>query len=79
MGCPVSMFGIDFQPGARVRALAERLHGNTAFDGTNADTQVTTNAIFVFNNKLALSVDGMGDGLVGGVFTGNVALAALDT
>ena len=78
MGCPVAMFGIHLQSGARVRSFAERLHGDTSFNGTDADTQVTANAFFVFDNELALAVDGMGDCLMGGIFTGNVAPAAFD-
>ena len=78
MGPPISVFGVYFLSGTGIDAFGQGLHGNAIVDGTDPDTQVATDAFFVFDDKLALAVDGMGNRLVGGVFTGNVTLAAFD-
>ena len=78
MGPPICVFGIHLLSGTGVDSLGQGLHGNAIFDGTDPDTQVATDAFLVLNDKLALAVDGMGNRLVGGVFTGNVTLAAFD-
>ena len=79
MGRPVCRFGIHSQTGTGIFAFAELLHGDAVFNGTNTDTQVAANALFIFEDKLALAVDGTGNRLVGGIFTGNMALAAFNT
>ena len=72
------MFGVYIQPGAGIDAFGQRFHGDTIIDGADTDTQIAAHTFFVFDNKLALPVHCMGDGLMRCIFAGNVALAALD-
>ena len=71
MGCPVSMLGIYFLSGSGVDAFGHLLHGNTIFDRADADTQVAADTFFVSDDKLAFTVNRMGNGLVRGIFTGD--------
>jgi hypothetical protein len=78
MGPPISVFAVYLLSGTGVDTFGQGLHGNAVFDGTDTNTQIATDTFFVFDDKLALAVDGMGNCLVGGVFTGYVTLAAFN-
>src|SRR5688572_15368387 len=75
---PVRFFARDRTTGARVDTVGHRAHGDAAFHRTDADAQVAAHTLGVDHLEVPRAVYRGRDGLVRGVFAGDVAAPALD-
>ena len=79
MRSPVAMLGQNHVSGAHIFfAGGQVAQGDAVGHRADGDAQVAAHAFVFFHRKVALAVFAAGNGLVRGVFAGDVAAPALD-